>query len=675
MAAQVQTRSATRAAQSSYDAKSRAYYMHMEAMKDPENMHHAWKIQTTQSNKTYYVIAETKADCCASQTKELQKLLRHSSCGFNCRLCSELAHTGALLWGYDGPLMFQGDSWGLELVQSCRKIAERIALTGQSKLGHTVRLRLLTIGTLHHDQQVSGVGPDGEQYQHFTPQSEEGQYHTSLTEEEQLKDRALQTLTQRVNHFINKLLELGKIDDLRERARKIRSALGKTRDGVKKYGHAIEWLERILLLVHAHRLSDWSAANMVDRIPIIAEALLSGHTGLGDDGKSVVCFPLQEANNAMWNWLVKCGSDAEMLGLINATLSPKNYQQRAPEKAPTVANIKRTQEVFGNISLRVAGLYELARDRPNDVFLPPTGRSRVMDGTPSQASAAFDKLLQEASRTTTVKKQTLPTWKKDPTTIRSVQELAEYISTLPSGHRVEICTHTTTYDMDEAALITEISDVDNSYFKLKGEDDRRAYGWSFLGHGSAHGRNRRGWRTTACNGGWKNLRGIMFLRTNDSALFVTDDAEALWRGHGRSQQTFLGTWTMSSMGQRSHGESFVRLIKHMKTESTRDVADVPLIANGLCRDSSDGRLNQLSLRNSLEWRTVDASGNKSRVYKAKYFYTPEPEKVVTPIAPPAKLESTGASIVDELRSLANMRDSGILTHVQFEAAKERLLCK
>jgi hypothetical protein len=129
---------------------------------------------------------------------------------------------------------------------------------------------------------------------------------------------------------------------------------------------------------------------------------------------------------------------------------------------------------------------------------------------------------------------------------------------------------------------------------------------------------------------------------------------------------------MSSLGQRSHGENFVRLLDHLAVGSTHDVADIPCIANGLCRDSSDARLNELSLKGELEWRTVDASGGRSPVYRVKYFYTPEAAKEV---APPAAVKSSETSVVEELRSLASMRDGGILTGAQFEAAKERLLRK
>ena len=171
----------------------------------------------------------------------------------------------------------------------------------------------------------------------------------------------------------------------------------------------------------------------------------------------------------------------------------------------------------------------------------------------------------------------------------------------------------------------QIDGMDNKYLQVKpteGDNPRRGYGWSFLGSRSAHG------GMTSCVGGWKRLQGAHLLDSgnHDNLILVTDDAESLWRTHS-AKESFIGAWVLSSMGERSHGQNFKRVIELMKASRCAFI-DVPIIGNGISRNSSLGFENRLHGKGTLQWRTVDPDGNRSRTYGAKEFYKPEVDKTL-----------------------------------------------
>ena len=251
--AQAQTRSAIK-------EKNDAYYSCMAEMQRVEHMKKPWTVRYVNSNneeEIWHIVAETKRDSglVSKKRKQVRQRLRWDDRGFSCQTCADNGQEGMLYWGPDGSLIFSCPSHGLEVVEECRGFAEEVRQFGLKSHTH-MHLRLLTRDILNSEHQKTGIGPNGEEYQHFTPQSE--QFHEKLDKRGQTLDTALRNLFPMVHAFIEKLIGLvpgiRSVQTLRQRVATIEKCLGETAYGLKTYGHAVKWVAHMLALLDLYGL-------------------------------------------------------------------------------------------------------------------------------------------------------------------------------------------------------------------------------------------------------------------------------------------------------------------------------------------------------------------------------------------------------------------------------------
>ena len=649
---------------------------------DPIEMDAGWTVRYSNpkgEDETWHICAEIKSEAPglgAIRRRARQKIRFGQGC-YRCNQCAENTHKGIALFGSTGPLMFRCSSDATRcypVVTEMHKLATKAMECGLENAAN-MRLRLATDQVLLDSSHSGGHDPDtGRTYRHFVPRMRHTHdWHTlaeSKQERARMLDTALQTLFQGMTAFLSKLLALAPLEVLIERAETIKRCLGKEVYGLKTYGHAIDWLivtlrrardsasTSVLYAHHENRAMSrwWDAMPLLKRIQVIAEAIVRSHIGAGDDGKGVVSFDLQQSNGNLWNFLVNTSGEAQMQALIHASISPEKYKQRDPQKAPTEKDIARTQAALGDFVVACASVEDLLKSRPNNTYA--CADIRLGRPEPGSAAGAFGKLMKSAA---SKDKRKLPVWASETPylNIKSMEELLEYMNNQEQGWGIEINTSTgAPTGLHEAGVVTEIMRMDNKYLKVKAiDDDRKGYGWCFLKGGSAHGVAGR------TKSGWKQLRAGHIIREggSDNMILVTEDAEKLWAMHNNRE--LLGTWILSSQGERSHGQNFKRVAKIITPAAP---TGTPVIGNGLCRNSTVTHPNMFHTMGTLEWRTVSPEGDLSRTYRVRHFYK---EKEIARPEEKAPAKKATNEDLDRIERLAALLQQGLISRSEFEALK------
>ena len=446
-------------------------------------------------------------------------------------------------------------------------------------------------------------------------------------------DKGLNQLTGAMVSFIQKIKDLGApLTEVRKRVQIISDILAQQTYG-DKYAHAAQWLgETIDHLINRNEILSSIPCrtiglrddNFHHLVMVAASMIIRSNLGEGEQKGKVISFDLQQSNNALFNWIESSQSEEAMKRLIAATLDPAKYKQTKPIELSEVSerlseqHIAATEKALGRFKLAQAGLKETANLRPSNTFLCP-----ILRGETKQEEAieehGFDALRQAAK-----KKKKFPIWEtsrsereREYANYRSIRQVLRLLNKLKAGERIEIFSN----NFNEAGTLVKISNTDNRFWKVKPEteDSSVAFSWSFLGHGTT---------SELYDRPWQELYGAHIISNggNDNIILSLENAAKLALKHkfsrsssGDKKLSGMGTWALSSAGERAHGRTLMTVCSTFSELRDVDEDDFPIIGLGLCRNSQLGHKGMFHNSKALEWRIRYTDNNVSQSFRVHMF--------------------------------------------------------
>ena len=625
--------------------QTHAFYACLEEMESSHNKPNPYFIHNIDKNGAnerwaICVRANINSPSIGMFRKNARKDIMYSEGGFKCRQCGENARNAILNFGPNGALIGKSTSDVTassyynpvqRLHEHANKCFDYIQLVGL----RWCSLALVSDDLLQLHLRYGGLDPDtGGEYGHITGQC--SSFHTACdlqNHRASMVNKGLNQLTGVMVQFIQKITNVGApLIEVKKRVQIIYDIL-RTETYGNKYEHAALWfLDTIGELMNKSAILETinissptpNESRFHHTVMVTASMIVRSNLGEAEQKGKVVSFDLQQCNNALFNWIESSQSEEAMKRLIAATLDPAKYKQTKPIDFSEVSerlseqHIAATEKALGRFKLAQAGLKDTSILRPSSTFLCP-----ILRGETKQEEAkeehGFDALRQAAK-----KKSKFPVWEtsrsemeREYANYRSIHQLLRLLNKLKAGERIEIFSN----NFNEAGTLVKITNTDNRFWKVKPETEESsvAFSWSFLGHGTT---------SELYDRPWQELYGAHIISNggNDNIILSLENAAKLAHKHkfshsssGDKKLSGMGTWSLSSAGERAHGRTLMTVCSTFSKLEDVDEDDFPIIGLGLCRNSQLGHEGMFHNSKALEWRISYANNDTSQYFRVHMF--------------------------------------------------------
>lgn len=645
-----------------------------------------WKI-TDKNGNTWYVCAQSIAHYnsqLSNLKKQIFKTTKFGPGSFKCHICATHAKNVGCLFGPGEKFIFQignEESKCYHCITKLSSLVRRIKEVSLENIKH-FRLRLCTDELLYHHEKELGADPiDGDLLKHYIGHADCFHSQQDINTNNNLKtiDKALQDLTLIMYNFFIKLRKISGYNTLKSRLDVIKNALENSTYG-HTYLHATNWLIDCLPHIFHDQTSNYNIDNIINKIPGIITAIVNSNLGL-DENNLTISFDLQQANNAILNWLVTSSNKQHIIELINSTLDPNNYKQRKSADCvsgknnnislPSSRHFEATRKALGkngkDFAIIAAGLSRTKVMRPENTFVK-SYRALLESNSSAQA---FDKINHLGNN----KKSKVPDWddidmfidnalNDDDLTVCSLFTLLEK---LPVNY--EMLIRSTFF---EFASLVEIQNTDPSYWhcNTNGKYDDIAYSWQFMGTGISKLPS-----VAIDTAKWYNLQGGHILSGGNmkNAIFIINyHNSCLWSTlnniiSSNTQTIGIGSWALSSKGERNHGKTLMNVCSLIKAKSC-DHNDVPIVGIGVSANLVNINNSQVEYFHSKDkkilWRIKYPNGMISETKEIKYFTKPKPHNINTGDEVRGSLnkvlDKEVKSIEDKLKAINHFCDVGLI---------------